>query len=159
MWMVRSDAGKYFNEFQEVGCVAIGWNDLGDVKLNESKESVMARLAGLGGHTKPGTLQSWASQILRFLNEIKVGDSVVTYDPSRRIYAVGEITSDALFDKKRFDGEFPDRYFDDVMAYLGMKVEEFHELCDKFRSPHLWGKNEKGEWQLRHNVWGGGLND
>ena len=107
MWMVRSDAGKYFNEFQEVGCVAIGWNDLGDVKPNEPKESVMARLAGLGGHPKPGTLQSWASQILRFLNEIKVGDSVVTYDPSRRIYAVGEITSDALFDKKRFDGELP----------------------------------------------------
>ena len=34
-----------------------------------------------------------------------------------------------------------------------------NELSDKFRSEHLWGKNEKDEWKLRHNVWGEGLND
>ena len=33
---------------------------------------------------------------------------------------------------KRFDGEFPDRYFDEIMDYLEMKPEYFHELCDKF---------------------------
>jgi len=59
----------------------------------------------------------------------------------------------------RFDGEFPDRYFNDVMEYIGMKPEDFHALCDKFRSPHLWGKNANGEWQLRHNVSRTGLND
>ena len=37
------------------------------------------------------------------------------------------------------------------MNYLGLKPEEFHELCDDFRSPHLWKKNNN-EWVLRHNV-------
>lgn len=40
-----------------------------------------------------------------------------------------------------------------------MKPDRFHELCDKFRSPHLWGKNEKEEWQLRHTVAKNGIED
>ena len=61
---------------------------------------------------------------------------------------------------KRFDGEFPDRYFNDIMDYLEMDPDYFRgELTDKFRSPHLWGKDDKGEWELRHNAWGGGLED
>ena len=53
---------------------------------------------------------------------------------------------------RRFDGEFPARYFDEVMAYIGLPPTRFHELCDQARSPHLWAK-ENGGWQLRHPVW------
>lgn len=59
----------------------------------------------------------------------------------------------------RFDGEFPDRYFDEIMEYIDMKPEYFHELCAKFRSPHLWAKDQEGNWKLRHNVAGKGLED
>jgi hypothetical protein len=37
------------------------------------------------------------------------------------------------------------------MEYIEMKPDRFHELCDEFRSPHLW-KKEKGKWKLRHTV-------
>lgn len=40
----------------------------------------------------------------------------------------------------RFDGEFPDRYFREVMEYIEMKPDHFHAITDRFRSPHLWGK-------------------
>ena len=40
-----------------------------------------------------------------------------------------------------------------------MDPDYFHELTDKFRSPHLWGKDDDGNWKLRHTVWSGGLND
>ena len=60
----------------------------------------------------------------------------------------------------RFDGEFPDRYFDEIIEYLGMNPEFFkNELADQYRSPHLWGKDSQGNWKLRHNVAGQGLND
>jgi restriction system protein len=107
MWMVRSDAGKYFAEFQQTGCVAIGWAEVGDVKPGEAKSVLITRLSVALDHLKPGGLQSGASQILRFLNELKIGDDVITYDPSQRIYAVGTITSDAIFDDQRFSGELP----------------------------------------------------
>ena len=61
---------------------------------------------------------------------------------------------------KKFDGEFPDRYFEEIMAYLDINPEYFrNELTDKFRSPHLWGKTSNGEWKLNHNVAGTGLKD
>ena len=45
------------------------------------------------------------------------------------------------------------------MDYLDINPDYFKvELADRFRSPHLWNK-ENGDWRLRHNVWGGGTND
>ena len=41
---------------------------------------------------------------------------------------------------KRFDGEFPDRYINEVLEYLGIAMEKFTELCDEFRSPHPSGQ-------------------
>ena len=60
---------------------------------------------------------------------------------------------------KRFNGEFQDRYFEDIMEYLDINPEYFkNDLIDKFRSPHLWTK-ANGEWKLRHTVDGSGAND
>jgi hypothetical protein len=59
---------------------------------------------------------------------------------------------------KRFDGEFPDKYFKEVMEYLEIDPDYFIKLCDKFRSPHLWTK-VKGEWKLRHTVNEDGVDD
>ena len=52
---------------------------------------------------------------------------------------------------QRFDGEFPNRYFNEVMEHIGMEPERFLELCDNFRSPHLW-KMKNSEWELRHPI-------
>lgn len=90
---------------------------------------------------------------------IKFGIGRATYDAAQEIRNRHLTREEGVALVSRFDGEFPDRYFNDVMDYIGMKPEDFHSLCDKFRSPHLWGKNIKGDWQLRHNVSGTGLND
>jgi hypothetical protein len=44
------------------------------------------------------------------------------------------------------------------MEYIELKPERFMELCNEFRSPHLWSK-ENGEWKLRHTVNKDGVND
>ncbi len=70
---------------------------------------------------------------------------------------------------KRFDGEFPERFAEEIFQYLSVSEKEFPaafsgfehpvmdrdyflNLCDQFRSPHLW-KKENGAWTLRHTVW------
>jgi len=54
---------------------------------------------------------------------------------------------------RKYDGEFPDKYFNEIMEYLEINPEYFkNELADKFRSPHLWLKNSAGDWKLRHCV-------
>lgn len=107
MWMVRSDAGRFYNDFQESEYVAIGWSDIDEVKPSEAKNNLIARLALINPHSKPGSIQSAASQILRFLNEIKVGDDVVTYEPGLRIYLLGEIIGGPIYDSALFGGELP----------------------------------------------------
>ena len=64
-----------------------------------------------------------------------------TYDASQEIRNKHITKEEGLALVKRFDGEFPDRYFNEIMDYLEIKPDHFHELCDKFRSPHLWTKD------------------
>lgn len=90
---------------------------------------------------------------------IKFGIGRATYDAAQEIRNRHLTREEGQALVNRFDGEFPDRYFDEIMEYIDMKPEYFHELCDKFRSPHLWGKDEEGNWKLRHNVAGKGLED
>jgi N-acetyl sugar amidotransferase len=90
---------------------------------------------------------------------IKFGIGRATYDASQEIRNRHLTREEGQALVNRFDGEFPDRYFNDVMNYLEMDPEYFHSLCDKFRSPHLWGKDVSGNWILRHNVAGTGLED
>jgi N-acetyl sugar amidotransferase len=90
---------------------------------------------------------------------IKFGIGRATYDAAQEIRNRHLTREEGQALVRRFDGEFPDRYFDDIMRYIEMEPEYFHELCDKFRSPHLWGKDEDGKWKLRHNVSETGLND
>lgn len=90
---------------------------------------------------------------------IKFGIGRATYDASQEIRNRHLTREEGVALVNRFDGEFPDRYFNDIMDYIGMTPSDFHALCDKFRSPHLWGKDSYGEWKLRHNVSKTGLND
>ena len=59
---------------------------------------------------------------------------------------------------KKFDGELPTRYFDEVLDYLEIKKSEFYKICDSFRSPHLW-KKTGGGFRLRHTVNEDGVDD
>jgi N-acetyl sugar amidotransferase len=90
---------------------------------------------------------------------IKFGIGRATYDAAQEIRNRHLTREEGVALVNRFDGEFPDRYFKDIVEYIGMTAEEFHDLCDNFRSPHLWGKDEEGNWKLRHNVAGKGLQD
>ena len=89
---------------------------------------------------------------------IKYGIGRATYDASQEIRNkhINREEGQALVN--RYDGEFPDRYFDEIMEYIDMKPERFHDLCDEFRSPHLWNKVD-GKWKLRHNVNQSGISD
>jgi N-acetyl sugar amidotransferase len=51
----------------------------------------------------------------------------------------------------KYDGEFPVKYFKEVLEYMGISEERYWEVIDNARSPHLWDKQD-GEWKLKHRV-------
>lgn len=112
-----------------------------------------------GTYSKYNSIDDKIDDLHYYTTYIKFGIGRATYDASQEIRNKHITREEGVALVKRFDGEFPDRYFNEVMDYLEMKPEHFMELCDKFRSPHLWGKDEQNNWKLRHNVWGGGLED
>jgi N-acetyl sugar amidotransferase len=105
-----------------------------------------------GTYSKYNSIDDKIDDLHYLTTYIKFGIGRATYDASQEIRNKHLIREEGVTLVKRFDGEFPDRYFKEVMDYIDMKPEHFLELCDKFRSPHLW-KKEDGEWKLRDAVW------
>lgn len=111
-----------------------------------------------GTYSKYNSIDDKIDDLHYYTTFIKFGLGRASYDASQEIRN-GHITRQegvALVNK--FDGEFPDRYFNEIMDYIGMRPEDFHAICNKFRSPHLW-YNDGEDWKLRHNVAGTGIED
>lgn len=100
--MVRAGEGGYLIEQFEKGSVTVGWHEAGEI-TDKSQRDLWLRLAVVYPASKSATNQNAASVLWRFAKVIKVGDTVVTYDPTKREYLVGEITSDYRFQPKRGD--------------------------------------------------------
>ena len=52
---------------------------------------------------------------------------------------------------KKYDHEFPQKYFKEFLEYTDCNEDEFYKIIDKFRSPHLWEKINN-EWKLKQQV-------
>jgi len=82
---------------------------------------------------------------------IKFGIGRCTHEASQEIRH-GHITrEEGVALVRKFDGEFPNRYFPEILEYMGMERDEFLDIADSFRSPHLWRRIGNG-WELRHGV-------
>jgi hypothetical protein len=87
---------------------------------------------------------------------VKFGIGRATYDAAQEIRN-GKITRDeGVTLVRKYDQEFPKKYFKQFLDYISLTEDEFTSAVDKFRSPHLW-INDKGTWRLRHAVWREGL--
>ena len=82
---------------------------------------------------------------------IKFGLGRASYDASQEVRNKHIDREEAIALVNKFDGEFPEKYFKETMDYLDIREEDFHRLCNEFRSPHLWDSSN-GKWKLRHTV-------
>jgi restriction system protein len=98
MWMVRGDGGSLYEDFRERGVVSIGWWQLGPyVTPGISRKQLTEAFAKAEPQLRQGTIVAGASQVWRFINEIQVGDHVVTYSPANRTYLIGTVTGPAQY--------------------------------------------------------------
>ena len=106
-----------------------------------------------GTYSKYNSIDDKIDDLHYYTTWIKFGLGRASYDASQEIRNRHLTRQDGIALVRQFDGEIPQRYIRDVMDYIGMDVEEFFELCDKFRSPHLWHKNAGSDWRLRFPIW------
>ncbi len=122
-----------------------------------------------GTYSKYSSIDDKIDDFYYYTTFIKFGIGRATYDAAQEVRS-GDITSEeasALI--RRYDGEFPTRFEKEIYEYLSlspdrfpeaakmfehpmMDKEYFLELCDKFRSPHIW-QFDNNEWSLRRTTW------
>jgi N-acetyl sugar amidotransferase len=82
---------------------------------------------------------------------IKFGVGRASHDASHEVRNGHLTREEGVALVRKYDTEFPGRYFVESLQYMGLSVEEFHATCDRFRPEDLW-KRDGIEWRLRRQV-------
>tara|TARA_B100000989_G_scaffold298858_1_gene290520 strand:+ start:106 stop:1413 length:1308 start_codon:yes stop_codon:yes gene_type:complete len=121
----------------------------------------------LGTYSKYSSIDDKIDDLHYYTSKIKFGIGRTHYDVAQEIRS-GDITKEEGISLiKKFDGEYPSRFLNEILDYLSMKNEKnrfasffeepiidksyFDDLCDSFRSPNIWKKTNDG-WSLRKSV-------
>lgn len=87
-----------------------------------------------------------------YLSYIKFGIGRATADTAHEIRD-GRLTREEGIELvKKYDGEFPQKYLNEMLEYCDISKEQLEEFIDSWRSDHLWEKIN-GEWSLKHLIW------
>ena len=111
-----------------------------------------------GTYSKYASLDDKLDGFHYYLSFIKFGLGRCTSDTAHEIRD-GHITRDEGVQLvKKFDGEFPDKYYKTFLEYCEITDEYFRDVIDSWRSEHLWKREGEG-WKLRHTVSADGADD
>jgi restriction system protein len=95
LWCVRAGRhATHADDFRTRGYVAVGWREVGPVPPSVADDDLTRMFRESFPEERELTRAIWIAQLRRFLNEMRIGDGVVTYDPGHRVYLVGTIESD-----------------------------------------------------------------
>ena len=111
-----------------------------------------------GTYSKYNSIDDKIDDLHYYTTFIKFGIGRATYDVSQEIRNdhLNLLEGKKLI--KKYDGEFPNVYIDEILKYLGISRGKFMRLQDSFKSPHLW-KKKSNKWYLRYTVNKDGYND
>ena len=121
-----------------------------------------------GTYSKYNSIDDRIDDFHYYTTFVKFGIGRATYDAAQEIRSRDINRDEGVALVKRYDGEFPERFADEIFRYLSIPAKEFpvaHKmfespvmdrdhfmrLADSFRSPHLW-KREADQFKLRHSV-------
>jgi len=121
-----------------------------------------------GTYSKYNSIDDKIDDLHYYTTFVKFGIGRATYDASQEIRNEEINRDEGVALVKKYDGEYPDRFENELMEYLSINEDQFPiaskmfeqpimnkqyflDLCDTFKSPHLW-IYEDGEWHLRSTV-------
>lgn len=105
-----------------------------------------------GTYSKYASLDDKFDGFHYYMRYIKLGLGRCVEDTSHEIRD-GHITREEGIDLvKRYDGEFPNKYFKEFLDYLEIKENTFWEVVDSWRLEHIWQK-KNGKWSLKKPIW------
>ena len=104
-----------------------------------------------GTYSKYASLDDKTDGFHFYLGYIKFGLGRTNRDAQMEIRLKHLTREEGVALVRRYDGEFPKKYFKEFLEYLDITEKHFWKVIDRYRMPHIW-KKVNGKWQLRHPV-------
>src|SRR5690554_5449747 len=96
-WLYSPGENAYkWDEFYELGIMALGWSELGDIRQYNSPEKIKEAL--VAEYDGEGSQKNNVSTNYDFANKIKIGDIVIAKKGIHKLIGFGEVTSDYIYD-------------------------------------------------------------
>jgi len=111
-----------------------------------------------GTYSRYNSIDDKIDDLHYYTTFIKFGIGRTTYDVSQELRNDHLNVEEGKKLIKKYDGEFPDKYFSEIMKYLNIDESLFFKLCNKFRPNHIW-KKKGNKWLLRHTANHDGTDD
>ena len=104
-----------------------------------------------GTYSKYASIDDKMDGFHYYMRYIKFGLGRCVEDASHEIRD-GHITrQEGLALAKQFEGEFPNKYFEEFLEYLNIDDNLFWEIVDSWRLEHIW-KKKNSKWELINPV-------
>ena len=104
-----------------------------------------------GSYSKYSSIDDKIDPFHYYCTLIKFGIGRTTYDAAQEIRNKKITREEGVSLVKKFDNEFPKKYFKEFLIYLDIDEDVFWKTVDSFRSPHLWTK-KNNKWFLNNNL-------
>lgn len=95
------DGAEMWDEFYKNGIMAIGWSELGDLRVYTSKAEITAKMKEV--YDPNGSFRNSAYANWQFANDIKAGDIIFVKKGRNKLVGRGIVRSDYEFDDSRDD--------------------------------------------------------
>ncbi len=105
-----------------------------------------------GSYSKYSSIDDKIDPFHYFLTHIKFGLGRASYDAAQEIRNEKITREEGINLVKKYDNEFPKKYFKEFLDYIDINEKEFFSTIDNYRSPHLWKKEGK-EWKLLQKIY------
>lgn len=92
-WFVRTDSGKYYDEFIMDDFIAVGWDDIPELKDNSQSEEERVTKLIIAKYPDVAQPKRVINQVNRFCKEMKIGDIVIIPAKGSTVLAFGVIDS------------------------------------------------------------------
>ena len=87
-----------------------------------------------------------------YMQYIKFGFGRATRDSCRMIQNNQMERSEAIDLARKYDSEFPEDDFDEVLEFLDINMNEFNEIVDKHRNNEIWKSSVNNKWELINTI-------
>ena len=133
----------YYVKWDPQECYYYATENTGFKSNTERTEGSYSKYSGIDDKTDP---------FHYYTTFIKFGIGRASYDAAQEIRNHKITREEGVALVKKYDSEFPKKYFKEFLKYIDLNEDEFWNVLDSFRSPHLWNKNDKNEWVLKESI-------